>query len=194
MEKNGSAGSPRRRSVGIDLVVVGLIIFGILSYSVNAQEQKKISTADLSDAQKLAEKFLELVKTKGYEKMKRLWHMPVDYNQFQIEEEEESMNEVMEIYNEVLGDLQEYSYKSYEWQDSQLWSSGKIDLAELILTYESKYTKYPIDTRITIVKDGDNLKVSSYGISSPISLDDVHIYMEINEKVQNLIKTKKGVK
>ncbi len=182
----------KKNIIIFSLIVVSLVGL-ILLTGYTKQTEKEISKQpakepeaevvgiDLNEARRAAEEYLELEKKKDYEGLLSMFYRLPDYDQSKIEEEHRIFIEIMKIYNEELGDIVEYSYKSYEWQSVRHWTSGKTEPASLTLIYEVEYTKHAVDRTITIVKEGDKLKVEKFGMRGPLS-------WEIQQKIMESLR------
>lgn len=152
---------------------------------VSSQE---ISVANLNEAKEVAQSYLNLIKSKKYKKATtKFSYIPADYSRTKIEEENRYFVEVMKIYNEELGNIVNYNYKDYKWEGTRRWTSDRIDQASLTLIYEVQYTKDRVDTTIKIVKQDNELKVSSFGISYPPTSEGMQKQIKLFEKLEKSI-------
>lgn len=183
-----------------------MIMLSCVSTSEIFGQQEKVGNQDINsvDAKKVAEKYLEFVKMKDYEGINNLMYVPTEQGQSKIEENG-SFIEGIKIYNEELGDIISYKYKSSQWYKpifEKHWDPGKTPFvnepsniikepASLTLIYEVQYSKDKSDTTIKIVEQNSELKVESFGINYPLSFKGMQKIMSIQKRAGELIKEKR---
>lgn len=153
-------------------IICSLGLFPLTGFA----QQKEIMNIDLNEAKRTAEKYIEFEKHKDYQSIIDMQHIPPDCDQEKIEKEKKAVIVALKVYADELGDIIDYHYKSYEWQDERKWTSGEIELPSLTIIYAVKYTKHTTDRTITIIKKDDELKIDKFGVLGPMS-------WEINQKI-----------
>ena len=188
----------REKYILLIVCMFGMICL-ILSPSAFSQTHERksnsqnISIMNLEQGKIVADEYLVLIKAEKYdEAFDRYHYNPTNYTQEKIKEEGMYFVELMKIYAEELGNITDYNYREYKWEDARRWASGKIDPASLTLIYEVQYTKDKTDTTIKIVQDNHELKVSSFGIKYSLSLEAMQRMMSLQTKVKELIKKLKN--
>ena len=155
----------------IYFILIGIMAVCVLTSEVFSQQQAINAQGvniDLNEAQKVAEKYINLLKEKRYKEASGMIQHPVDYDQ----SDREIDLKAIELFYEEFGNIINYKYKSNQWHKplfSKHWPPGKIPFVDkpkeikeppyLSLIYEIQYETLKMDKEIRVFKDGDVLKI-----------------------------------
>ena len=178
----------------IHLIFIGMIAVCALASEVFSQ-QRNIDTQgqginiDLNEAQKVAEKYINLLKEKRYEEAFDMVQHPIDHD----ESDKEIDLKAIKLFYEEFGNIIDYKYKSNQWHKplfSKHWPPGKIPFVDkpeeikkppyLSLIYEVQYGTLRMDKEIQVFKDEGVLKIQK--------VKDIATSPQAMQKMMDLLK------
>lgn len=141
----------------IKTLVPILFSFLIFSCNFNANVNFENEEKEKEAAESIAAIMYLNLSRKEYEKATDLFS-----DSFFKTESKESFIKILSNKTEKLGDFQDYNLM--EWKTSR--SSGTDANTQYLLVYEVKYSKFKAIESLTMIKEGEIIKIVGYHISS----------------------------
>ena len=167
-----------------------------------AQQDAFTGNISMGEAKNVAEQYLKLVKDNDYDELFNMHYRPENYDGNDEQENKEAHIEILKFYNEEVGDIISYQYKSFKWHKPVMkrhWASDKNPLVDepsktyqepesLTLIYSVQYEKDTADTTLEILKQDNQLKVRRFGLNYPFSFEAIQRMMRFQNKANEMIQ------